>query len=55
MQQLGSRPESVNLPLFRQYLQTLGAEVARLDPNQRRCLESAEALCAAWLAAAAER
>jgi hypothetical protein len=52
MQQLGRRPEDVNLPLFRQYLQTLGADVARLDSNQRRCLESAQALYNAWLQAA---
>jgi pSer/pThr/pTyr-binding forkhead associated (FHA) protein len=51
MQQLGSRPESVNLTLFRQYLQTLRADLSRLDPNQQRRLESAQALYTAWLRA----
>ncbi len=55
MQQLGTRPQNLNLPLFRQYLQMLGAEASRLDPNQRRCLESAHALYAAWLATGSER
>jgi hypothetical protein len=55
MQQLASRPENINLPLFRHYLQTLGAEAPRLDPNQRRCLESAQALYTAWLETPSER
>ncbi len=52
MERLVGRIEAVNLPAFRQYLQMLAGETARLDPTQRRCLESAQTLYATWARAA---
>jgi pSer/pThr/pTyr-binding forkhead associated (FHA) protein len=51
--ELGNHLEQVNLPLFRQYLQTLAAELPRFDATQRRCVEAAQALYSTWLRTAA--